>query len=130
MRKGIKSIVAIAAMAGMIGGAGAAMAKVGDVIERGSCSGSSDWKLKLSPEDGRIEVEFEVDSNKVGQTWHVRLTDNGTKVFGGSRVTQGSSGSFTVRKVTTDLAGTDHVKGHAMNSATGETCAGAASFAA
>ena len=30
----------------------------GDVIRRGNCSGSSDWKLKLSPEDGRIEVEY------------------------------------------------------------------------
>jgi hypothetical protein len=128
MRRGIKSIVAIAAVAGMIGGAGMAIAKDGDVIRRGSCSGSSDWKLKLSPEDGRIEVEFEVDSNKVGQTWHVRLEDNGAKFFGGSRVTQGSSGSFTVRKVTADLAGTDHIKGRATNAATGETCVGTAAI--
>ena len=34
-----------------------------DVIREGPCSGRSDWKLKLSPEDGRIEVEFEVDQN-------------------------------------------------------------------
>jgi hypothetical protein len=130
MRKGIRSIVAVAAMAGIIGGSSAAMAKTGDVIERGSCSGSSDWKLKLSPENGKIEVEFEVDTNKVGQTWHVRLTDNGSKFFGGSRVTQGASGSFTVRKATVNLTGTDLIKGRATNAATGETCVGSASFTA
>src|SRR5262245_8359718 len=43
-----------------------ALAGQGDVIRDGSCSGRSDWKLKLSPQDGRIEVEFEVDQNVVG----------------------------------------------------------------
>ena len=63
-------------------GSAAAHANPADVIRRGNCSGSSDWKLKLSPEDGRIEVEFEVDSNVAGQTWQVRLTKNGNQIFG------------------------------------------------
>lgn len=46
-----------------------ALANDDDVIHRGGCSDSSDWKLKASPEDGRIEVEGEVDSNVKGQTW-------------------------------------------------------------
>jgi hypothetical protein len=37
-----------------------ALAGQGDVIRQGPCSGRSDWKLKLSPEGGRIEVEIEV----------------------------------------------------------------------
>ena len=55
-------------------------AKDGDVIRRGSCSAGSTWKLKLSPEDARIEVEFEVDSNRSGQLWSVRLRQNGSKI--------------------------------------------------
>ena len=46
-------------------GAGAAAAKDGDVIREGACSGGTDWKLKLSPENGRIETEFEVDQTSM-----------------------------------------------------------------
>lgn len=128
MRKSIKGVIAVAGIVGLLGVAPMAMAKDGDVIKRGSCSGASDWKLKLSPQDGKIEVEFEVDSNKVGQTWQVRLTKNGTRFFSGSRVTQAPSGSFTVRKVTSNPAGTDTIRGRAVNAATGETCTGSARF--
>jgi len=105
-----------------------AMANDADVIRRGSCSGSTDWKLKLSPEDGRIEVEYEVDSNVSGQTWQVRIQKNGAGIFSGSRVTGPPSGSFEVRVVTSDPAGTDRFRARAVNPATGETCVGTASF--
>ena len=95
MRTSIKGMIAVVGIVGLLSVAPMAMAKDGDVIKRGACSGASDWKLKLSPQDGRIEVEFEVDSNKVGQTWQVRLTKNGAQIFSGSRVTQGPSGSFS-----------------------------------
>ena len=64
------------------------------VIKSGSCSGSADWKLKAKHDDGRLEVEFEVDSNRTGQSWAVRITDNGHQVFSGRRTTHGRSGSF------------------------------------
>ena len=63
-------------------------AKSGDVIRQGACSGTSNWKLKLSPQNGKIEVEYEVDSNHVGQTWKVRLFENGNQIFAGNRVTR------------------------------------------
>ncbi len=128
MRTSIKSIIAVTGIVGLLSVAPMAMAKDGDVIKRGACSGASDWKLKLSPQDGRIEVEFEVDSNKVGQTWQVRLTKNGAQIFSGSRVTQGPSGSFSVRKVTPNGAGNETIRGRAVNGATGETCVGSATF--
>ena len=58
----------------MIGGLTAtapASAKDGDgrVIVRGDCSSSADWKLKAKPDDGHIEVEFEVDTNRSGRRW-------------------------------------------------------------
>ena len=65
-----------------------------DVVREGPCSGTADWKLKLSPEDGRIEVEYEVDSNVNGQTWRVRLFKDGDRIFRGTRQTHGPSGSF------------------------------------
>ena len=34
----------------------------------GDCSARTDWKLKAKERDGGLEVEFEVDSNRVGQT--------------------------------------------------------------
>jgi hypothetical protein len=121
--------VAIAAAVVMtIAGAAPAMARGGDVIKRGSCTGSSDWKLKLSPDNGRIEVEFEVDSNVAGQTWGVRIFENGNRIFSGTRQTAGASGSFTVRKLANNTAGTDSFRARAANAATGEVCAGRASI--
>jgi hypothetical protein len=103
-------------------------AKDGDVIKSGPCSMQSDWKLKLSPENGRIEVEFEVDQNVRGQNWKVTLKHNGAKFFKGSAITKGPSGSFTVRQVVDNLAGPDTVDAIAKNAATGEICQGAATF--
>jgi hypothetical protein len=105
-----------------------AFAKSGDVVHTGSCSGSTDWKLKLSREDGKIEVEYEVDSNRVGQHWRVKLFENGNRIFRGTKTTQGASGSFTVRTLARNTAGTDSFKAHALNLASGETCGGAASI--
>jgi hypothetical protein len=109
-------------------GAVPARANDGDVIRRGSCSGASDWKLKLSPEDGRIEVEFEVDQNRVGRTWAVRIFQNGNRIFAGQRVTQAPSGSFEVRLLARNTAGSDAFRARATDLASGETCVGRATF--
>lgn len=105
-----------------------AFANDDDVIREGPCSGASDWKLKASPENGRIEVEFEVDTNINGQNWQVRLSDNGTRIFQGTRTTVGPSGSFEVRVVTANRAGPDNILGNARNPQTGETCVGRVTF--
>jgi hypothetical protein len=109
-----------------VAGAAPAMAKDGDVIRRGSCSGSTDWKLKLSPENGRIEVEYEVDSNRVGQTWRVRIVKNGNVIFQGRRITKGPSGSFEVRVVTSNTRGDDVFRARATHA--GEVRRGRAIF--
>jgi hypothetical protein len=111
-----------------VAGTTAAHAKSGDVIRRGACSGTSDWKLKLSPDNGKIEVEYEVDSNKVGQRWRVRLFENGHRIFAGHRKTQGASGSFTVRVLANNTAGGDSFRARAVNGATNEVCGGKASI--
>ena len=103
-------------------------AKDGDVIRTGACTNNSDWKLKLSPENGHIEVEFEVDSNVNGQIWNVKLKKDGNVFFSGQKTTQGPSGSFEVRRVVNNGAGTETFVGKATNPQTGEVCRGTANF--
>lgn len=119
---------ALVASLALVAPAGVAMAGTNDVVERGSCDGNSEWKLKLSPENGRIEAEFEVDQNVTGDRWRVRIRHDGDVVFHGTRTTRGDSGSFTVRIVEDDLSGTDHFKARARNLSTDEVCVGAASM--
>jgi hypothetical protein len=109
-------------------GVGTASAKEGDIIKTGTCSGASTWKLKLSPENGKIEVDFEVDQNVVGDTWRVSFRDNGVLVFRGSAMTQAPSGSFEVRKVIADRAGPDNIVAKARNLRTDEVCRASATF--
>jgi hypothetical protein len=126
--KTVRTLMIAGALVVTVAGALPASAGGTDVIRRGSCSAGSDWKLKLSPDDGRIEVEFEVDSNVNGQTWHVRILENGSRIFSGNRVTQAPSGSFEVRRLAADTAGSDSFRARAVNAATGETCVGTASI--
>jgi hypothetical protein len=106
----------------------AVSAASGDVIRTGNCTGSSDWKLKLSKDNGRIQVEFEVDSNRIGQTWITKIKRNGNVLASGYRVTKAPSGSFTFRASISDRAGIDTVVGRARNLKSGEICRGVASI--
>jgi hypothetical protein len=102
------------------------VASAGDnrVERRGSCSGASDWKLKAKPDNGRLEVEYEVDENVNGHTWRVTLKRNGNRFFRGLRTTQPPSGSFEVRKHTNNGPGEDRINARARNLKTDELCRG------
>ena len=105
-----------------------ALAKDGDVIRRGSCSESADWKLKASPEDGRLEVEGEVDSNVKGQDWKWRMIHNGSVTARGTATTGGASGSFDVERTVVNLEGEDKLGWRARNPKTDEICRGSLTF--
>ncbi len=105
-----------------------AEAAAGDVIRRGSCSGTADWKLKASPENGRIEVEGEVDSSRNGQVWNWRLKHNGSLSDSGTKTTRAPSGSFEVRRVMVNIRGEDRIVFRARNTRSGQVCRGALSF--
>ena len=105
-----------------------AVANDDDVIRRGACGGSTEWKLKAGPEDGRIEVEAEVDSDHDGQTWRWRLRHDGSLSARGTATTHGPSGSFEVRRVVVDASGTDHLVFRARNPQTGEVCRGVLNY--
>ena len=84
--------------------AGSAQASDDDVIRRGSCSGSTDWKIKAKPDDGRIEVEAEIDSNRNGQTWRWVLRHEGNVAARGQSTTRGPSRPFEVERRTSNAA--------------------------
>jgi hypothetical protein len=102
-------------------------AKDGDVLVRGTCTGATTSKLKLSEEDGRIEVEFEVDQNRNGVRWSVTLRRPTSVLARATGVTRGPSGSFELRRVVGNRAGPDRIIARATRSS-GEVCRAAATF--
>lgn len=119
------AVAAVSVSAGVAMSESAAASGGDRAVERsGACTAGATWKLKAKHDDNLIEVEFEVDSNRVGQTWSVRLTDNGVVVFNGSRRTLAPSGSFSVERRIADRAGSDTLVAVASNAATGQRCSG------
>ncbi len=128
MTQGRLTIAIAAASAAALGLAFAPTASASggdDVVKRGACSGASHWKLKAGPDNGRIEVEGEVDSNVNGQTWHWKIRHNGHASAHGTRATSGPSGSFEVHRRLVDTSGRDRIGWRARNLRSGEVCQGA-----
>ena len=116
-------LIGIVAAFALVPAALASGGKDGDrIIKRGVCSAGTTWKLKAKPDDGRIEVEFEVDQNRVGKRWRVTIVRNGSAVFSGTRRTLAPSGSFEVRRLLADSAGPDRIVAKARSLAGGQTC--------
>ena len=101
----------------------------GDVRTHGGCGGAAVWKLKVKPDNGRIEFEAEVDSNRsrpglglADQARRQRLRE------GDEHHPDGASGSFSVARRMSNLAGTDHFTFRAVRRATGDVCRGTISL--
>ncbi|UUY05824.1 hypothetical protein LRS13_09980 [Svornostia abyssi] len=125
----IHRLATAVAAASLLAAAGApgALAKDGDVRVAGSCSASATSKLKLSPENGRIETEFEVDQNRNGVTWRVTLTQNGVQRVSTLATTVAPSGSFELRRLLPNTPGADRVTARAV-SPSGQVCTASASL--
>ncbi len=102
---------------------GTATASDDDIRAAGQCTGGTTSKIKVKPDDGRLEVEFEVDQNRTGDRWKVKLKDNGHIVFKGSATARRSSGSFEIERKIPNRSGTDSITGAARNTDGGERCA-------
>ena len=87
----------------------------------GTCTGRSTAKLKVKPDDGRLEAEFEVDQNRNGVTWRVTLRRNGTVAARTGATTRAPSGSFSVERRLANGAGSDTISARAT-SPPGEVC--------
>jgi hypothetical protein len=128
----LTSRTAVAAIAlGLVAGAttpALASGGGGDVRRGGGCTHGSVWRLKAKPDDGRIEVEAEVDSNRAGQAWTWRILHDGRVSAHGRSRTRPPSGSFSVERRLVDTAGRDHIGWRAFNRGTGEHCHGTLSL--
>jgi hypothetical protein len=128
MRKSNARTAAAISAAVLLGGVVTAFpAHAGDAnfTERaGSCSGLSSWDLKAKPNHRRLELEFSVETRRAGQTWRVRVSDNGRRVYAGKRVTNRISRSLSVDRMVANRAGPDRLVGWARNVRTGEVCRG------
>ena len=96
------------------------------VIRTGSCSGSAEWKLKVKTDDGRLEVEGEIDSNVPAQRWRWTLRHNGSVSERGVGTTTGRSGSFEVERRVVDLGGADAIVFRASHD--GQVCRGVVNY--
>jgi hypothetical protein len=123
-------VLALAVLTAAAFAASAALASGGDreVIKSGSCSGNATWKLKAKADDGRIETEFEVDQNRVGRKWRVIIKQNGIVRADVIKTTQAPSGSFEVRRLLPNMAGSDFIVAKATALTTGQTCRGELTF--
>lgn len=97
------------------------LSKDGDVIRRSNCSGPAKSKLKASPENGRIEVEYEVDNATRGQRWVIVLKKGRRTILQRTK-TVNSAGEIRVRKVTSNGSGSERISALARNLNTGERC--------
>lgn len=122
---GIVSAVLLGTLAAPV----ATLAKGSDGVRAtGTCTSRSTSRIKATLDNGRIEVEFEVDQNRNNRLWTVRLYDDGIRVFTGLRRTVAPSGSFTVTRWITNRAGTDTIVARAVNASTGEVCRATVNF--
>ena len=124
----VASVLLASAVAAALAAPASVAAKSSDVIARGSCSASSDWKLKASPDDGRIEVRGIVDSDVGGQRWRWKMLHNGSVSARGRATTESGSGEFRVRRLMVNVPGDDRIGWRAKNRKTGEVCRGNLTF--
>ena len=112
-----KTIAAAFAVAAALGAttAQAATAKHGDGVRvAGTCSDTSTSKLKVKRDNGRLQVEFEVDQNRNGVPWTVELRKDGRVVFQGTRTDGCAERLVQPRAPHCRLQGTDQGPRHAQ----------------
>lgn len=96
-------------------------AKDGEIVKRGRCSTGVETELKASPENGQIEVEYELGDAAPGSRWHIRITKNGKTIL---RTTQRANavGDIEVRQITTNLAGRETIRATAKRAGAAGAC--------
>jgi hypothetical protein len=105
-----------------------ALASGRSVEREGSCSGPGDWRLRVTRETATtIRVRFDIEHVDPGGSWQLFLSDNGTRIFAGTRVAN-ANGELRATKITTDRAGADRIKGSGVNTTAGGSCSGALTY--
>jgi hypothetical protein len=126
LRKVLNLAVAGLMMVGLA--AGPANAGDDEVRREGSCSGQSDWEMRIRRDDGRLEVRWRVDSRIPGQTWRMRVFHDGERIAAATRTTNRDGEATIDLRGVPNHAGEDVFRGRARNPNTEETCSGSATF--
>src|SRR3954453_23448622 len=87
----------------------------------GKCTGHSTAKLKVKPDNGRLETEFEVDQNRNGVTWKATIRRNGHVAVRRNMTTRAPSGSGSPERRLTNGSGRERVTARAV-SPSGQVC--------
>jgi hypothetical protein len=126
--RAIRRAGAILLVASLVLGVVSSAAAGDGVRRRGSCSGGpGEWELRVSREDARtLRVRFLIDDVDSGKTWQLFISDNGVRVYSGTKVAR--DGQVRVRRLIPDLAGTDRITASGVNADDGTTCGGRVSF--
>ena len=96
-------------------GATPALADNNEVDREGPCSaGRSEWRLRVKPDDGRLEVRFKVNQHRPSSdVWNVVLTRNGTASSRGSESAEARMASSRCAGSSPTLRGPDTIAGRA-----------------
>lgn len=121
MRTLVSIAIATAAGAALLAPA-PAVAGDRDVERTSQCRQFGRADLKVSPENRRLSVEFEVDVNRRGQRYRVRLFHNGRRTKHVMRTSRGRSGSFQVRDLEANRRGRDRFRAVAVRAGGGNRC--------
>jgi hypothetical protein len=123
--------VIVGALAICLAAALAAPAGASDdrVRRRGECTGGpSEWKLIVRQETAStLRVKWEIEGGARGQTWQLFISDNGDRIYAGSKTSRDGGEVRVVREIA-DRAGGDLIKATGVNLATGESCGGSLTF--
>jgi hypothetical protein len=105
-------------------------AQTQQVTVTGHCTGPSQSVLQANREDtGKLSVDFSVDMvvHRAGVVWNVKVADNGTAVWRGTKKTL-ADGSFDTNLLFAPRPGANTIQARATNPATGETCSASATL--
>ena len=105
-----------------------ALAAGSSIQREGSCQGPGDWRLRVSRESATtIRVRFDIEHVDSGDSWQLFLSDNGARIFAGSRIAD-PKGEVHATKITADRPGKDRIKGSGVNVTAGGSCSGALTY--
>ena len=76
------------AVGSLVAVAPAASAKGDQIKERGDCTASSDWKVKVKTKKGQLRTDFWVKNNALEQEWMYTLTRGGDTLAAATRSTR------------------------------------------
>jgi hypothetical protein len=74
-------------------------------------------------DDGTIRVKFRIDTGIPGDEWQLFVSDDGERVFAGTRVAE-ADGVVRLTRRTRDRTGPDEISATGLDVLDGETCTG------